>query len=63
MGWTRGINFVDYGPKYKAYRKLLNRGLSKKTALTYETSQTRDINALMQRLVEDATEFNDVLAQ
>ncbi|KAG9080313.1 hypothetical protein FRC06_006799 [Ceratobasidium sp. 370] len=58
IGWDdESVVFLNYGPKLKYYRKLLQRALNNRVAPDYLPTQQYEVRRFMRRLVDDPAGF------
>ncbi|KAG8710027.1 hypothetical protein FRC08_017723 [Ceratobasidium sp. 394] len=59
IGWDTDVLLLQYGPKLKRYRTMLNRALNNRVALDYISLQQHEVQRFMKRLIEEPSEFMD----
>ncbi|EUC61304.1 cytochrome P450 family protein [Rhizoctonia solani AG-3 Rhs1AP] len=53
MGWRDIISFRDNDARFKAFRRHVNIGFSKKAAINYHAGQTKGVHVFLQRLLNN----------
>ncbi|CAE6452250.1 unnamed protein product [Rhizoctonia solani] len=58
MGWRDIVSFRDNDHRFKAFRRHINVGFSKKAAANYHASQTKEVHIFLQRLLRQSSDLN-----